>query len=231
MLATSFYNNSQEQNSLEQKKSPKKGHKRRFSAGKDLSKLGESDPDNKDQLPRSLTSRMHSVRDLHLPDLTQLAQNDSFESNLFDFIKRKCFNFLKKEQKQQEEIKINILSTNLPGENNENSDNKTTKVAHLSHFSKPQIKEIPKEKEHRIESLEDISEKESVGLPTNSLNAISETSKSRDISETGGSSDFKEFRKKPNLHIFTQNVENLMIYQKFNKISPDQRSKFIFNFL
>lgn len=113
-------------------------------------------------------------------------------------------------------------------DNSENSEAKSgTKVApHLSHFSKP-TKESPNSKEHRIESLEEISEKDSVGVRNNSSNAFSDQSKLHDMSETGGSTDFKEIRKKPNLHIFTQNPEAIAAYQSMRK-KPDLKSTFYF---
>ena len=126
------------------------------------------------------------------------------------------------------------ISSVNQGEISENSESKTgNKMSpHRSHFSKPmKEKDSPNGKEHKIESLDDISEKDSVGLPNNSSNAFSDLSKSHEI-ENGGSCDFKEIRKKPNLHIFTQNPEAIATFQTLRK-KTDQKSnlKYSFKFL
>ena len=63
-------------------KSPKKELKRRFSAGKDLSKLGELPLEDRNSNDKCMTGRINSVKDLNFPDLNQLMLN-SPESNRF----------------------------------------------------------------------------------------------------------------------------------------------------
>lgn len=58
-----------------------------------------------------------------------------------------------------------------------------------------------------IESLDDISEKDSVGLPNKSHHTINEESKSKDLSENSFT-ETKEKKRKPNLHIFTHSPHN-----------------------
>lgn len=123
-------------------------------------------------------------------------------------------------------------SPSKSGDSSEVPDTKPlAKVAPPSHFSKPKviIKEPSqdetlkeKEKQQRIQSLDEISEKE------NSLNAISETSKSHEISDAGGSLELKD-RKRPNLHIFTHHVDAIQVFNKLNKL-PEQRSCVFFIF-
>ena len=82
--------------------------------------------------------------------------------------------------------------------------------------------------------MDDISEKESASIQNsaflpctgNSLNAISDCSKSREIAENGSSMELKDInRKKPNLHIFTQNHEkNPLFFNKGMKLPLDKKS-------
>ena len=70
----------QEGKDRKEAKSPKKELKRRFSAGKDLSKLGELPLDDRNSNDKCVTARVNSVKDLNFPDLNQLLVN-SPESN------------------------------------------------------------------------------------------------------------------------------------------------------
>ena len=81
-----------------------------------------------------------------------------------------------------------------------------------SHFGKP--------KEPHIESLDNISEKESALMRNHSIVSISSQNKTKELIDT--SEDSKEARKKPALHVFTHKTEE--IQQFFNKVN-DKRSK------
>lgn len=85
----------QEGKDAKEAKSPKKELKRRFSAGKDLSKLGELPLEDKNSNDKCMTARINSVKDLNFPDLNQLLLNSPESSRL---LKKPIDYFLRKKK-------------------------------------------------------------------------------------------------------------------------------------
>ncbi len=122
-----------------------------------------------------------------------------------------CFFLLK-------EVKILINSpflSHLDGSNNNSNESPNLKVQHPARFS-----HFAKGKETHIESLDNISEKDSAVLQNLSMVSISSQNKTKEQIDT--SDDSKELRKKPALHIFTQKTENNLLF--FNKMN-EKRSR------
>lgn len=126
----------------------------------------------------------------------------------------------KLETKNKEDIKIKITSTPESQKTDKNdSFEMKPKISHLSHFSKA--------RDFHIESLDDISEKDSVGLPSRSNTTFNDV-----LSKNNETSAEMKDRKKPNLHIFTQKPDsNPLFFNNFINKKEKRKPISFFQFL